>query len=189
MSDLPETRKSAPGVDETPGSGGGCAWDGTLAFLVLRGWLAMRAILTGIEKFAGYTTIQKPFVDPVTGMEDPSGALIEVKQKFYALTNYAAVPPSLKDKFAQEPLLPKAAASLFYGALGPALIVLGLMLLIGLGTRISLLAQGALYIALTAGLILIKQDDGVAWLAIHVALVAMALTLAKYNRFSVLKKW
>jgi thiosulfate dehydrogenase [quinone] large subunit len=163
--------------------------DRTLAFLLLRGWLAARAILTGIEKFAGYTTIQKPFVDPVTGMEDPSGALIEVKQKFYALTNYAAVPPSLKDKFTHEPMLPGFATSGFYALLGPALIVMGIMLLIGLGTRLSLVLQGLLYIGLTSGLILIRQDDGVAWLGIHVGLIALALTLVKYNRWTVLKKW
>jgi thiosulfate dehydrogenase (quinone) large subunit len=163
--------------------------DRTLAFLVLRLWLAMRAILAGIEKFAGFTTTQKPFVDPATGMEDPSGALIEVKEKFYALTNYSAIPTSLKDKFAGEPMLPKMVASPFYAMLGPLLILLGLMLLIGLGTRISLFLQGLLYTGLTAGLILIKQDDGVALLGIHIALVVLALALAKHNCLSLLKKW
>lgn len=167
----------------------GCTLEGTLAFLVLRLWLAVRAITTGLEKFSAFKTIQKPFVDPVTGMEDPSGALIEIKQKYYSITNYAAVPPSLKDKLSLEPLLPHAATTPFYAVLGWALIVLGVMLLIGIGTRISLFLQGLIYIALTAGLILIKQDDGVAWLGIHVALVAFALVLAKHNRFSLLKKW
>jgi thiosulfate dehydrogenase [quinone] large subunit len=49
--------------------------------------------------------------------------------------------------------------------------------------------QGLIYIALSAGLILIKQDDGVSWLAIHIALVAFALTLAKHNKLALLKKW
>ena len=161
----------------------------TPAFLILRSWLGVRAVLTGIEKYAAYRTIQKPFVDPVTGMEDPSGALVEVKLKFYALTNYSAIPQTLKDKFATEPLLPKAMTAPFYSVLGPLLIVLGVMLLIGLGTRLSLFLQGLLYTGLTVGLILIKQDDGVAWLGIHVALVALALALAKHNKFALLKKW
>src|SRR5690348_5498900 len=163
-----------------------CNMDGTLAFLVLRLWLAVRAILAGIEKFGAYRSIQKPFVDPVTGMPDPSGAMIEVKQKYYSLTNYAAMPQSLKDKFANEPLLPHAMTTPFYASLGWALIVLGVMLLIGLGTRMSLVLQGLLYVALTVGLILIKQEDGVAWLGIHIALVAFALMLARYNRFTIL---
>src|SRR5882757_36118 len=92
-----------------------CTMEHTLAFLILRGWLAVRAILTGIEKFSAFKTIQKPFVDPTTGMEDPSGAMVEIKQKFYSLTNYSGVPQSLRDKFATEPMLPHAATTPFYG--------------------------------------------------------------------------
>lgn len=166
-----------------------CCGDYSLAFLVLRGWLAVRAILTGVEKFGAYKTIQQPLVDPTTGMADPSGATIDVQVKFYSLTNYSGIPASLKDKFANEPLLPHFATSAFDHLLGPALILTGVMLLLGIGTRLSLFVQGLIYIALTIGLILIKQDDGVSWLGIHVALIALALTLAKHNRFAILKKW
>ena len=52
---------------------------------------------------------------------------------------------------------------------------------------------GLLYIVfavlLLLGLILIKADDGVAWLAIHIALIVVALTLARHNRLCILKKW
>jgi thiosulfate dehydrogenase [quinone] large subunit len=184
MNDSNENKNS--GCRENPGK---CCGDYTLAFLVLRGWLAVRAILTGIEKFGAYQTIQKPLIDPVTGMEDPSGAMIDVKVKFYSLTNYSGVPAPLKDKFANEPLLPKFAVTAFDHLLGPLLIVTGVMLLLGLGTRLSLFVQGLIYIALSVGLILIKQDDGISWLGIHVALVALALMLAKHNRFALLKKW
>jgi thiosulfate dehydrogenase [quinone] large subunit len=109
--------------------------------------------------------------------------------KYYALANYSGVPAGLKGKFANEVLLPKFALSTFDHLLGPALIITGLMLLFGLGTRISLFVQGLIYIALTFGLILIKQDDGISWLGIHVALVAFALILAKNNKFTLLKKW
>jgi thiosulfate dehydrogenase [quinone] large subunit len=166
-----------------------CCTGETLAFLILRGWLAVRAILTGIEKFAAYKTVQQPLMDPTTGMADPSGAMIDVQVKFYALTNYSGIPAPLKDKFANEPLLPHFAASAFDHLLGPALILTGVMLLLGLGTRLSLFVQGLIYIALTTGLILIKQDDGISWLGIHIALVAFALLLAKHNRFAILKKW
>jgi thiosulfate dehydrogenase [quinone] large subunit len=168
---------------------GDCGYERTLAFLVLRCWLAVRAIMTGVEKFGAYKTIQKPLVDPVTGMEDPSGAMVDVKMKFYALTNYSGVPSSLKDKFANEPLLPHVALNGFACILGPALILTGIMLLLGVGTRISLFLQGLIYVMLTVGLILIHQDDGIAWLGIHVALVALALMLAKYNRIALLRKW
>ena len=168
---------------------GNCQSDHTLAFLVLRGWLAVRAIVAGIEKFGGYYTVQKPLIDATTGMEDPSGAMVDVKVKVYALTNYAGIPTSLKDRFANEPLLPKFMLPAFDHVLGPALMITGLMLLLGLGTRLSLFLQGLIYTALTIGLILIRQDEGVAWLGIHVALVAFALVLVRHNRFALLKKW
>lgn len=164
-------------------------FDYTLAFLVLRLWLAVRTIVTGIEKFGAYKTVQKPLIDSVTGMEDPSGAMVDVKMKAYTFTNYSGIPSALKDKFANEPLLPHPMLGAFDRVLGPALLLTGLMLLLGIGTRASLFAQGLIYVALTVGLILIHQDDGVAWLGIHVALVAIALMLAKHNRFAILKKW
>ena len=182
MNDTTETKPA--GSAENPGN---C--DYTLAFWVLRGWLGVRALLTGIEKFGTYSTIQKPLMDPTTGMEDPSGAMIDVKVKIYSITNYSGIPAPLKDKFAHEPLLPHFAASAFDHLLGPLFILTGLMLLLGLGTRLSLFVQGLIYIALTSGLILIRQDDGISWLGIHIALVAFALMLAKYNRFAILKKW
>ncbi len=168
---------------------GKCGLDYTLAFLLLRGWLGIRALLTGIEKFGAYKTIQKPLLDPTTGQPDASGALIELKIKYYSLANYSGVPAGLKGKFANEVLLPPALVSVFDHLLGPALIATGLMLLLGLGTRLSLFVQGLIYIALTVGLILIHQDDGVSWLGIHIALVALALMLAKYNTLALLKKW
>ena len=166
-----------------------CHCDYTLAFLVLRGWLALRAILTGIEKFGVYQTIQKPLIDPTTGQPDSSGVLVNVSVKYYSLTNYSGIPPSLKHRFANEPLLPKFGLTAFDHLLGPAFILAGVMLLLGIGTRLSLFLQGVIYTALTIGLILIKQDDGISWLGIHIALVAFALTLVKHNQFALFKKW
>jgi len=157
-------------TDKSSGScEGRCNCDYTLAFLVLRGWLAVRAILTG--------------------MEDPSGAMVDVKVKVYALTNYSGIPPVFKDKFANEPLMPHSLLVPFEHLLGPALIATGIMLLLGIGTRLSLFIQGLIYIMLTIGFILIRQDDGISWLGIHVALVALALVLAKHNKLALLKKW
>jgi thiosulfate dehydrogenase [quinone] large subunit len=164
-------------------------WDFTFAFLVLRLWLGVRALLVGINKYGAYHSVAMPLIDPSTGQPDASGVMVNVNIKTYALANYAGMSASLRDKFAHEPLLPKFALTAFDRMLGPAFILTGLMLLIGLGTRLSLVAQALLYIALTVGLVLIDQNDGVAWLGIHVALVAGAFMLARYNKFAVLKKW
>jgi thiosulfate dehydrogenase [quinone] large subunit len=164
-------------------------WDFTFAFLALRLWLGVRALFVGIQKFAAYRSVAMPLIDPATGQPDASGVMINVNVKSYALANYAGIPAALRDKFAQEPLFPKFVLTAFDRMLGPAFILTGIMLLIGLGTRLSLLAQAALFIALTVGLVLIDQNDGVAYLGIHIGLVAAAFLLVEHNRFVVLKKW
>lgn len=164
-------------------------WDFTFAYLVLRLWLGVRSLFVGIEKFGSYRSVATPLIDPSTGQPDASGVMVNVNIKSYALANYVGIPAALRDKFAHDPLLPKFALVAFDKMLGPAFILTGLMLLVGLGTRLSLLAQALIYIALSVGLVLIDQPDGVAYLGIHIGLVAAALLLAQHNRFTVLKKW
>jgi thiosulfate dehydrogenase [quinone] large subunit len=164
-------------------------WDFTFAYLVLRLWLGARSLFIGIEKYSAYKSVAMPLIDPSTGQPDASGVMVNVNIKSYALANYAGIPAAFKDKFAQEPLFPKFVLVAFDKMLGPAFILTGVMLLIGLGTRLSLLAQALIYIALTVGLVLIDQPDGVAYLGIHIGLIAAALLLARHNRFTVLKKW
>jgi thiosulfate dehydrogenase [quinone] large subunit len=165
------------------------AWDFTFAFLVLRLWLGFRALFVGIQKYAAYKSVAMPLIDPSTGQPDASGVMVNVSVKSYALANYAGIPVGLRDKFAHDPLFPKFALTLFDRALGPAFILTGIMLIVGLGTRVSLLVQGLLFIALTVGMVLIDQNDGVAYLGIHIGLVAAAFLLVQHNRFAVLKKW
>lgn len=163
--------------------------DLTNAFLVLRLWLGLRALLAGVQKFSAYHAVATPLLDPSTGQPDASGVMVNVNVKSYAFSNYAGVPQALMDKFAHDPLLPKFALTAFSAVLGPLLLLSGVMLLVGLGTRVSLLVQGLLYALLTVGLVLIDQPDGIAYLGIHVGLVAMALVLAEHNRFAVVRKW
>ena len=176
-------------TDLKVGTYGKVNWDFTFAFLALRLWLGVRALFVGIQKYAAYKSVAVPLIDPSTGQPDASGVMVNVNVKSYALANYAGIPVALRDKFAQEPLFPKFVLTAFDKMLGPAFILTGIMLLIGLGTRLSLLAQAVLFIALTVGLVLIDQNDGVAWLGIHIGLVAGAFLLAEHNRFVVLKKW
>jgi len=186
----PEVDRGSMTLDEkTRDWAGKFRWDYTFAFLALRLWLGVRALFVGINKFAAYKSVAMPLIDPSTGQPDASGVMINVNVKSYALANYAGIPVALRDKFAHEPVFPKFALVAFDRVLGPAFILTGIMLIIGLGTRISLLAQAVLFIALTVGLVLIDSNDGVAYLGIHIGLVAGAFLLAQHNRFVVLKKW
>ncbi|MCS6242337.1 MAG: hypothetical protein H2172_00540 [Opitutus sp.] len=156
----------------------------SLAFLSLRLWLGSRALITGLEKYSAKITVQEPMLD-AAGQPDMSGAMMDVEKKVYGLKYYHALPDSLQTKFASEPLLPGFLCTPFYTLLGPALIILGVLLLAGVANRLTLFAMAGLYASLTFGLMLIGQDAGVSWLAIHVGLVALALTLVDHNRFAI----
>jgi thiosulfate dehydrogenase [quinone] large subunit len=164
------------------------AYASSCAFLLLRLWLGLRAVITGVEKFAGKISEQKPLLDEF-GQPDINGAMVAVDHKVYALKHYQGIPTALQAKFAAEPLLPAFLLKPYGAALGYALIIAGVLLLLGIATRTSLLVHGLIYLSLSFGLILINESAGVAWLAIHLLLVVAALGLASNNRFALTKRW
>jgi thiosulfate dehydrogenase [quinone] large subunit len=159
----------------------------TLGVLTLRLWLALRAIATGLEKYAGTTTSDQAVT--IDGTVNTYGLTASTASKVYGFAYYHGVPPPLMEKFKAEPLIFGPSLKLYDAVLGPALILLGLALLLGIGTRYSLFAMGLLYTSLTFGLILINENSGVAWLGIHIALIAMMLFYSKHNRFEVTGRW
>lgn len=159
----------------------------TLGMLLLRLWLGLRALQTGIEKYAGMSDGSKDVM--IDGAPNAYGLSEATTSKAYAISNYQGVPAPLYDKFSAEPFIPGWGLDCYNVVLGPALLIMGILLLVGIATRFTLFAMGLLYTSLTFGLILIKQDAGVAWLGIHILMIVAALALAKYNRFTILKKW
>ena len=153
----------------------------TLGMLLLRVWLSIRAIQTGLEKFSGSAVGSKSVT--IDGAPNDYGLTEATTSKVYSISNYQGVPGPLYEKFSNEPLIPSWSLDIYNIILGPALLILGFTLLLGICTRLSLFAMGLLYTSLTFGLILIKQDAGVAWLGIHIIMILIALVLAKYNRF------
>ncbi len=156
--------------------------------VLLRLWLAVRAIQTGIEKFAGSKALANKVVE-VNGQPNPQGLVEGASVKVYALDAYHGVPAPLMTKFQEEPMMLKFMLPIYDKVLGPSLILFGLAILLGLCTRVSLLLLGLIYVSLTWGLILIKEDGGVAWLGTHMIMIVMALVLVKHDRLVILKKW
>lgn len=159
----------------------------TLGILLIRLWLGLRALQTGIEKFAGVKTTDSPVT--IDGVPNTYGLTESTGEKAYALSNYHGVPKALYDKFAGEPLIPGFFLNIYDIVLGPALLILGITLLLGIATRVSLFAMGLLYTSLTFGLILLKQDAGIAWLGVHIILIVIGLVLANHNKLAIFKKW
>lgn len=158
-----------------------------LGFLTLRLWLAARAIVTGIEKFSG--TASSDVAVTIDGAVNTYGLTASEGQKVYGLTHYHGVPEALYDKFLAEPFIPEFALRAYDIVLGPVLILLGIAVLLGIATRISLFAMGLLYISLTLGLVLLGQDAGIAWLGIHVLMIAAALFNTRHNRFEITRSF
>ena len=129
------------------------------AFLLLRMFLGLRALLAGLEKFESggrysFEAYYQNMTRMVTGITGAS-------------------------------FLPLWATKLFAFSLGYILVLLGCTLLLGIKTRASLMVMGLVYVGLSFGLMVVQETEGVAWLAIYVALVAGALMLVRYNRFAI----
>jgi len=158
----------------------------TLAVFLLRIWLGVRSLVAGIEKFAGIRSSEELAV--IDGSPNAYGLTTDATEKIYSFSNYHGVPQGLYQQLSAQPLIPEFALQAYDWILGPALLILGLTVLLGILPRISLFLMGLLYTSLTFGLVLLNQSAGVAWLAVHVALIVMALIGQRYNRYQLFNK-
>ena len=129
----------------------------TAAFLLLRLFLGLRTLLAGIEKFE--------------------------RQGSYSFSNYYENMGRMAQGITGASFMPLWATKNFAHTLGYILTVLGFALLLGLKTRLTLVATGLTYVGLSFGLMAVQEGEGVAWLAIHVAMIAGALLLVRHNRY------
>ena len=130
----------------------------TAAFLLLRLFLGLRTLLAGVEKFE-------------------AGGI-------YSRENYYKNMARMASGITSASFLPLWATKLFAGSLGYVLLALGVALLLGLKTRVTLILTGLVYLALSFGLMAVQDSEGVAWLALHVGLIAGSLLLVRHNRFA-----
>jgi thiosulfate dehydrogenase [quinone] large subunit len=130
----------------------------TAAFLLLRLFLALRALMSCLEKFELGGT--------------------------YSFANYYNNMTKMATGITGASFLPLWATKSFALPLAYILLVLGVALLLGIKTRLTLIVMGLLYIGLAFGLMAVQQGDGVAWLGVYLGLVVAALALVRYNRFA-----
>ena len=130
----------------------------TAAFLLLRLFLGLRTLLAGIEKF-------------------------ELKGT-YSFANYYENMGKMASGITGASFLPLWMTKNFAHAIGYLLILCGAALLLGLKTRLALVFTGLVYVGLAFGLMAVQDQQGTAWLAIYVGLIAGALVLVRHNRFA-----
>lgn len=131
--------------------------DYTAAFLLLRLFLGLRTSLAGLEKFEGKGT--------------------------YSFANYYTNMDRMASGITGASFMPLWATKNFAHSIGYVLLVLGAALLLGVKTRATLMLTGLTYLALSFGLMAVQEGEGVAWLAIHVIMIAGALVLVQHDRF------
>ena len=180
----------------------------TMAFWLLRFWLAARAIGTGLTKFQGTKEVVKDAgglsADDVDILQEvasdaaggpPVEKVTETVQTL-GFQFYHGLPekgPMTVDTFSASPLMPSFMVQPYAFVLGFALIGLGLTLLLGICTRLTLFLMGLLYISLTWGFIILEPSmgpnaaAGIAYLGVHMVLIVAALLLADYNKFELVK--
>ena len=131
----------------------------TGAFLLLRLWLGLRTLFAGIEKF------------------ESGGS--------YSFENYYKNMGRMAQGITSASFMPLWMTKNFAHSLGYLLVVFGLCLLLGVKSRISLFLTGLLYVGLSFGLMAVQEGEGVAWLGMHVVMIAGALVLVRHDRFAI----
>jgi len=146
-------------MSDTPASApSACRWEYSAAFLLLRLFLGLLTFLEGLQKFEN--------------------------QGRYSFANYYENMNRMAQGITGASFLPLWATRNFAHSLGYALLALGVLLLLGVKSRITLLLTGLLYVGLSFGLLAVQEDEGVARLAIYVAMFAGALVLVRHDRFA-----
>jgi thiosulfate dehydrogenase (quinone) large subunit len=130
----------------------------TYAFLLLRLFLGLRTLFAGIEKFESKGT--------------------------YSFHNYYDNMDHMAAGITGASFLPLWATKNFAHSLGYLLILFGALLLLGVKSRFTLFVTGLIYVGLSFGLMAVQESEGVAWLGIHVGMIAGALALVRYNRLA-----
>lgn len=138
-----------------------CSFEWASAHLILRLWVGCRLLFAGLDKMRekggagfGWNFVEK-------SMEPIKANMIQ----------YATI-------------LPKWGIDLFAQVLPIALLVVGAWVIVGLFTRLSLLAAGLLFVSLGVGLMALPDDDQAVMRGIEVAITAFALVTSSARMFS-----
>lgn len=132
--------------------------DYAYAFILLRLFLGLRTLLAGIEKFEAKGT--------------------------YSTANYAENMSRMAQGITGASFLPLWMTRSFAFSLGYVLTILGVLLLLGVKTRLTLFVTGLVYVGLSFGMMAVQESEGIAWLGMHVVMFAAALALVRYNRWA-----
>ncbi len=131
----------------------------TGAFLLLRLFLGLRTLLAGVEKYEA--------------------------NKTYSFSNYYENMDRMATGIANNSFIPIWGAKLYAMSLGYVLTILGLALILGLKSRLTLFVTGLVYVSLGFGLMAVQEGEGVAWIGMQVLMFVVALLLVRNERLAI----
>jgi thiosulfate dehydrogenase [quinone] large subunit len=134
----------------------GEAW----ACLLLRLWVGMRLFFAGITKWK-------------SGASEFKAEAMKLKMN------------AISEQMATNTPIPRGMTDAFANMLPYALVAAGALIIVGLFTRLSLIAGGFIFLSLAFGLMMLPDDKESVFRGIEIALVAGALALSKYNILAV----
>jgi thiosulfate dehydrogenase (quinone) large subunit len=148
-------------MTETPASNSSILVRGeyTAAFLILRLFLGLRTLMAGLEKFEA--------------------------NRSFSTANYSENMTRMATGISNNSVIPLWAAKAFAMPLGYILTILGIALLLGVKSRVTLFITGIVYTGLGFGLMAVQEGEGVAWIGMQVLMFVVALVLVRNERFAV----
>lgn len=106
----------------------------------------------------------------------------------YSLANLTAFSQGTLENFSKNTFLPRLLLAPYCYALPWLELILGTVLLLGIKTRLTLIAYGLIMISLWFGMLLLKQHSVAAGNSFYFFLVLVALYFAPYNRFALTRE-
>lgn len=162
--------------------------EATWGFLVLRLWIGFRMLFAGAEKF--YAQVD---VDGVPTYKFAWRNTEQTAQAIYGtIAEHAFLPlnPAIFSntffgtQYGEEHFLYQLDLGMWFAmALPWLLLVFGAFLILGILPRLSLTVAAFVFMLLSIGLMALPDNDGIAYLGIHIGLVAAALLMVRHARF------
>ncbi len=134
----------------------GEAW----ACLLLRLWVGMRLLFAGLTKWK-------------SGASEFKADAMKTKMQ------------AISEQMATNTPIPRGMTDAFANSLPYALVAAGALIIVGLFTRLSLIAGGFIFLSLAFGLMMLPDDTQSIYRGIEIGLVAGALALSRYNILAV----
>lgn len=154
-------------------------FDLAFANLLLRLWIGLRLVGAGIDKWRAGSCFGFKGVGS-------DGVEIDVARGVsFTAENYDKKLANIAKLTFDKGFLPKPLCDMYAKPLGYILVGVGIWVVVGLISELSLFAAGLVFLSLGVGLATLPDDTEVVYIGIHILIVAAALATSRHKNFSI----